>query len=99
VQLLLREGRSAELDGAFRRARAALPAAAAPRLEYASLLVSLARDQTAPAVQTALVREALALADEAVKKNSGDRSARRAADAILEDVVRLQQTRPPSSPR
>jgi hypothetical protein len=90
VQLVLREGRGANLDATFRNARIALPSAKS-RLEYASLLVGLARDHAQPAVRTALTREAVALADEAVKKSPSDRSVRREADAIREDVRRLQQ--------
>jgi hypothetical protein len=36
------------------------------------------------------VREALALADDAVKKDPGDRIVRRKADAIKEDAARVQ---------
>jgi hypothetical protein len=89
IQLILREARVADLDAAFRTARAALPAAE-PRLDYASFLVGLAEKNSQPAVRTALVREALALADDAVKKDPGDRIVRRKADAIKEDAARVQ---------
>ena len=88
IQLILREGRVADLDAAFRTARVALPAAE-PRLDYASLLVGLAEKNVQPAVRSAMVREALALADEAVKKSPSDRIVRRKADAIKEDAARL----------
>jgi hypothetical protein len=89
IQLILREGRVADLDAAFRNARTAL-SAAEPRLDYASFLVGLAERHSQPAVRTALVREALALADDAAKKSPGDRIVRRKADAIKEDAARLQ---------
>lgn len=95
VQLLLRDGRIAELDATLRKARAALPAAADPRLEYASLLTGLARKHAVPEVRDVLVREALALVEEIVKKNPADRIVRRKADAIRKDLDAL---RPPGAP-
>ena len=89
IQLILREGRVADLDAAFRNARGALKAAEA-RLDYASLLVGLAERSAEPAVRSALVREALALADAAVKSSAGSRSIQRQADAIKADAARLQ---------
>ncbi len=90
VQLILRDGRIAELDAAFRRARAALPPAADPRLEYASLLTGLAQKHARPEVRAALAREALSLVDEVVKQNPSDRIVRRKADAIKEDLAGLR---------
>lgn len=89
ITLLIREGHVADLDAAFRRARVALPAGE-PRLEYASLLVQgLAAKTSLPTLRAAYVREALALADDAVKANPSDRAVRRKADGIREDVARL----------
>jgi len=88
TELVIREGRIADLDGAFRRARVALPAGE-PRLEYASLLVALAARNVPPAARTAVVREALALADDAVKGSPSDRAVKRKADGVREDVARL----------
>jgi hypothetical protein len=90
VQLVLREGRIGELDAALRKARAALPPAADPRLEYASLLTSLAQKNAQPAVRAALVREALSLVDDVIKKNPADRIVRRKADAIKEDLAGIK---------
>jgi len=53
------------------------------------LLVGLAEKNVQPAVRSAMVREALALADDAVKKSPSDRIVRRKADAIKEDAARL----------
>jgi hypothetical protein len=78
-----------ELDAAFRKARLGLPAAG-PRLDYASLLIGLAARNAQPAVRTALVREALALADDVVKKSPSDRSIRQKADAVKEEAARLR---------
>jgi hypothetical protein len=89
ITLLIREGRVADLDAAFRRARVALPAGE-PRLEYASLLVQgLAAKTSLPTLRAAYVREALALADDAVKANPSDRAVRQKADGVREDVARL----------
>jgi len=89
VQLVLRDGGITELDAALRKARAALPATAEPRLEYASLLTGLAKKQVPPEARAALVRDALALVDEVVKKNPADRSVRRKADAIRQNLAAL----------
>lgn len=88
VQLLLRENRVKDLDASFRAARAALTSAE-PRVDYASLIIGLARDAQ-PAVKTALIKEAVAIADEVSKGHPGDRVLRRKADLIREDAARLQ---------
>jgi len=90
IQLVLREGGLNDLEASFRTARAALPPAADPRLEYASLLVGLAERNSNPGVRAALAREALAVADAVVKKSPADRIVREKADAIREDVARLK---------
>lgn len=90
IQLVLLDGGLNDLEVSFRNARAALPSAADPRLEYASLLVGLAERNRQPAARAALAREALAVADAVVKKNPADRIVREKADAIREDIARLQ---------
>ena len=89
VQLILQEDRISDLGVAFRTARAAVPPAADPRLEYASLLISRAEKESGSAARTLIVREALAIADEVVKNNSTDRNVRTKADAIRKDAARL----------
>lgn len=89
IQLILREGRVADLDTAFRNARVALKAVE-PRLDYASLLVGLAEKNAQPAVRSAMVREALALADAVLKTKPSDRVVLRKAENVKEDAARLQ---------
>ncbi|HJR58628.1 MAG TPA: hypothetical protein VJ813_04500 [Vicinamibacterales bacterium] len=89
VQLMIRESGMRDLDAAFGNARTAL-SSRKPRLEYASLLVGLAREYAETDLGAALAREALSLADEALKKYPNDRTVRREAEAIREDLKRLQ---------
>lgn len=88
VQLALRESKAAGLDAAFGRARAGLTLAE-PRVDYASLLIGLAKDAEPPA-KAALIREAVALAGDVAKKNPHDRMLRGKADGVLQDAARLQ---------
>jgi hypothetical protein len=89
AQLLLRERRTGDLDGAFRTARAGLPAEPPDaRLEYASLLVGLAEKNTAPDSRSKLSAEASALAVETLERHPSDRYGRR-AQSIKEEAARL----------
>lgn len=95
LQLLLREQRFAEVGTRLTAARAALPATPPDaRLEFASLLVSLAERSPTAAVRAALSGEALALADDTLKAHPADRFGRRAT-SIKEDVARLVSRTPP----
>lgn len=93
AELLIREGRTAELPAGFKVARAALPAAPPDaRLAFASLLTSLAEHTASIPVKTTIAAEAEAYASETLKNHPTGFYSRR-AQAIKDDVARLRQTK------
>ena len=89
LQLLLRDGRAAELGPALKSARLAVPSTSSgARLELAELIVSLAKKATSPEVRATLTREALALADETLAAHPNDGLGPRVA-SIKEEGGRL----------
>jgi hypothetical protein len=93
AQLLIKEGRTAELPAGFKAARAALPATPPDtRLSFASLLTGLARQTASTPVRAAIAAEAEAYADETLKLHQTGSYSRRAL-GIKDDVARLRQAK------
>lgn len=90
LQLILKEGRTADLGAAFRAARTSLPSTAEPRLDYASFVVAVAEKDAQPEVRDSLLREAAAIVDDVLKKNASDRIVRRKAEGLRKDIAALR---------
>ena len=90
LQLLLRDGRAAELGPALKSARLAVPSTPSDaRLELAELIVALAKKTTSTEARATLATEALAFADETLAAHPNDGLGPRVA-SIKEEAGRLQ---------
>lgn len=90
AQLLIKEGRTADLPAGFKAARAALPATPPDaRLSFASLLTGLAGRATSVPFKKVIAAEAAAYADETLKIHPTGAYSRQ-AQAIKDDVARLK---------
>jgi tetratricopeptide (TPR) repeat protein len=89
VRLALNRGRRADLEDAFRAARSGLrPEPPDGRLEFAGLIVGLARRSASTADRTALLTEARAVLDETLRSHPTDRFGQR-AQSVLQDIARI----------